>query len=102
MSGWQRAEWETRVQAAGLPSGTVVTALALGRLAGADGIAAPGLAGLAAESGCSVDTAHRRLCCLESRGFAVRRGRVSGVLPRRAVIRWQLAVPVGGGGAGLG
>ena len=90
---WQREAWEQRVAVAGLRPGVMVTALALSLLADDEGLAVPGVARLAEISHCSRDTAHRRLKLLEAKGFAERQGRVSGVLPRRAVIRWQLTVP---------
>lgn len=93
MTTWPRIEWEQRVADAGLSAGAMITAQALARLADDEGMADPGLVRLARDSRCSLDTAHRRLMRLERAGLARRLGRRKGVLPRRAVIRWQLTVP---------
>ena len=72
---WQREDWETRVEAAGLHPGARDTAMALADVADEKGVAEPGLLWLAEASRCSVSTAYQRVVRLLSAGWIERDGK---------------------------
>jgi hypothetical protein len=87
---WNRAAWERRVNAAGLSPGVLATALALGRQADAEGMAAPGAVALAGLSGCGRTTVSGRLLRLRSAGLIIR---TRGGGPA-GMTRYRLILPV--------
>lgn len=90
LPAWDRAAWEARAKTAGLTPGVLATALALGRQADAQGVAAPGAVLLASLTGCGRSTVSARLLRLRSAGLIIRT-RAGG---SAGMARYRLVIPV--------